>query len=103
MAGDGLAQDMPAAFTEGGGDPENVFLIVLTGGTYHLDDVGLAQREGSGLVECQGAEPADLFEELAPLDQHAAPRRGGQAADNGDRRGDDQAQGQAMTRMTSPL
>ena len=90
MAGDGLAQDVPAAVAERGRDPQHLVLIALSGRADHLDHVGLAERQGSRLVEGQGAEPADLLEELSPLDQNAAPRRGRQPADHRHGRGDDQ-------------
>ena len=90
MAGDGLAQDVSAAISQGRRDPQHLGLIVLAGSTDNLDHVGLAQRQGSRLVEGQGAQPADLLEEFSALDQHSAPRRRRQAADDGHRRGDDQ-------------
>ena len=90
VAGDGLAQDVPAAVAQRGRDPQHLVLVVLAGRADDLDDVGLAERQGPRLVERQGAEPADLLEELAPLDQDAAPRRGRQAADDRHGRGDHQ-------------
>ena len=67
MAGDGLAQDVSPSISQGRRDPQHLVLIVLAGSTDDLDHVGLAQRQGSRLVEGQGAEPADLLEECSPL------------------------------------
>ena len=55
-----------------------------------LDHVGLASGQRPRLVERQHAEPADLLEELAALDQDPAPRRRRQAAHDRDRRRDHQ-------------
>ena len=75
VPGDRPAQDVPAAVAQRRGDPQDASLVVLAGGADDLDDVGLAAGQGPRLVERQDAEPADLLEELAPLDQdpRAAP------------------------------
>ena len=59
-------------------------------------DVGLhrlAMRERAGLVQRQPFQVAAFFEVHAALDQDAAARRGGQSADDADRRGNDQGAG----------
>ena len=90
VPGDGLAQHVPAAVAQRRRDPQHLVFVVLAGRTDDLDDVGLAERQGPGLVERQGAQPADLLEEFAPPDQDAPPRRRRQAADDGHRRRDHQ-------------
>ena len=50
----------------------------------------LAGRDRAGLVEGDDTQAAGFLQIGSALDQDAAPRRRGQAADDGDRCGDDQ-------------
>jgi hypothetical protein len=63
----------------------------------------LAVGDGAGLVQAPASAARPCFQIDAALDQDAAPGRRGQAADDGDRRRDHQAQGQAITSSTSAL
>ena len=74
VPGDGAAEDVVAAVAQGGGDPQDV-VAVMAVGRDDLDDVGLAAGQGARLVEREHPQPAELFEELPPLDQDPAPRR----------------------------
>ena len=90
VPGDGLAQHVPTPVAERRRDPQNMRFVFLTGRANDLDDIRLPAGQGAGLVESQRPQPADLFEVLAPADQHPAPRRGRQPTDDGHRRRDHQ-------------
>ena len=58
-----------------------------------VGDVGLAAGQRPRLVEDDLADPADLLEVGASLDQHSGPGGGSERGDDGDRRGDDERAG----------
>ena len=70
VAGDRPAQDVAAAVAQGRGDPQDV-VVAAPVGRDDLDHVGLAPGQRPRLVERQDAQPAELLEELPPLDQDA--------------------------------
>ena len=102
MPGDRLAEHMPAAIAQSGGDPQHLIFIFLSGRADHLDDVRLTEGQSSGLVEGQGAQAADFLEIFTAANQHppraAAARPQTMATGVAITR----AQGQAITSTTSP-
>ena len=103
MAGNGLAQDVSPSISQGRRDPQHLGLIVLAGSTDNLNNVGLAQRQGSRFVKGQGRSRPISSRNAPPL--ISTPHRAAAARPLTTATGVamTRAHGQAMTRMTSPL
>ncbi|MCY1414360.1 hypothetical protein D9M71_298080 [compost metagenome] len=89
-AGHGLGYRVIGTRREAGGECAGV------GDSIQRQIVGLpwpALGQGAGLVQRHPGQPVAEFEERPALDQDAHPRRRGQAADDGHRRGDHQCAG----------
>jgi hypothetical protein len=55
-----------------------------------VDERGAAAGQGAGLVQRDGADPAEVLERLAALDEHAAARGTADGRDDADGHGDDE-------------
>ena len=72
------------------GQPVHELLQRRAGDHRDIDHLVVPHRQGASLVETQGLQEAQVFQILPPLHEHPPPGRGGQAADDRGRRGEDQ-------------
>ena len=91
-AHDGSGDGVFGATLGGGGESEELIGVAAVEGV-DLGELGSAVGEGAGLVQGDGAEPAELFEVDAALDEHAVAAGSPHGGDVGDRDRDHQRTG----------
>jgi hypothetical protein len=91
-AHDGSGDGVFGAALGGGGEGEELVGVAAVEGV-DLGELGSAVGEGAGLVQGDGAEPAELLEVDAALDEHAVAAGASHGGDVGDRDRDHQRTG----------